>query len=472
MPRYELNRLGSAEFENLVQALLKNVIGNGTITFGTGPDGGREATFEGSAPYPSETNRWTGSWIFQAKYHDTELVGTAKARKDLISDVDNELDKLVNKYGRKFDNYIIATNVPLSPSFDSGTLDVIMEKVFSKYVASVNRLAVWGADDINRFLDAYPDTKRAYLHLITPGELIAKLLKQVETQEDDLAITLRAYLLYCFRREQNAQLDQAGDVSEQPVKLQQVFFDLESSLPEVDDTIPPNARSRSFRAAIAFVRRYRVQTRPRASTLPTTAFMLSDGAERVVLVGGPGEGKSTIGQYLAQLHRAVIIGRSAEIEQDGHYALLLPRIPFRIILREFGQWLSRLIEDHVDGSVEQFICAEIKRATSRTLEPEHLHSILRDNPCLLILDGLDEVTDAELRKRLLSEIDDFVDRAERALHADMQVFATTRPTGYSNQFNSKQYLHLRLVGLEPPQVREYVRRWAVARSLDHAKEPE
>ncbi|MGH8626172.1 MAG: NACHT domain-containing protein, partial [Gammaproteobacteria bacterium] len=122
-----------------------------------------------------------------------------------------------------------------------------------------------------------------------------------------------------------------------------------------------------------------------------------------------------------------------------------------------------------EGSVEAFICEEVRRATSRALQPEELHSILRDNPSLLILDGLDEVTDANLRKRLLSEIDDFVDRADRTLHANMQVFATTRPTGYNNQFNSMHYLHLRLVGLEPTQVREYVRRWAIARSLEHAK---
>ena len=35
------------------------------------PDGGREATQEGGAPDPSETNRWRGRRIFQAKFHNT-----------------------------------------------------------------------------------------------------------------------------------------------------------------------------------------------------------------------------------------------------------------------------------------------------------------------------------------------------------------------------------------------------------------
>ena len=54
---YDLNRLGANEFEQLIQSLLKKIIGQGTTTFNRGPDGAREATYEGSAPYPSPTNR-------------------------------------------------------------------------------------------------------------------------------------------------------------------------------------------------------------------------------------------------------------------------------------------------------------------------------------------------------------------------------------------------------------------------------
>jgi predicted NACHT family NTPase len=254
------------------------------------------------------------------------------------------------------------------------------------------------------------------------------------------------------------------------MRLQQVFLELKSSLPQIDDTTQSNERSTTFRAAATFAGHYRTQTGSKDGILPTTAFMLSEGAERVVLVGGPGEGKSTVGQYLAQLHRAVIIGKSDEIAQNKHYSMLLPRLPFRVILREFGQWLSRLgLAENTESSVEQFICEEIKRATSRTLKPEQLHNVLRENPSLLILDGLDEVTDAELQKKLLSAIDDFVDRVGRVVGANMQIFATTRPTSYNNQFNSKDYVHLRLVPLEPLQVQEYVHRWAIARNLDHGK---
>ena len=52
---YDLNRLNASEFEQLIQSVLKKIIGQGTTTFNRGPDGGREATYEGSAPYPDTT---------------------------------------------------------------------------------------------------------------------------------------------------------------------------------------------------------------------------------------------------------------------------------------------------------------------------------------------------------------------------------------------------------------------------------
>jgi hypothetical protein len=114
MTRYRLNALGDTDFEQMIQTLLKQVIGPGTITFGAGRDGGREATFTGRAPYPSEVDQWDGDWIFQVKFHDTDLIGVQAARSNVITDVDAELEKLLNKYAYKLNNYILITNVPLS----------------------------------------------------------------------------------------------------------------------------------------------------------------------------------------------------------------------------------------------------------------------------------------------------------------------------------------------------------------------
>ena len=50
--RYDLTGLGEQQFEDLSQALALAILGDGVSVFGDGPDGGREATFEGRMRYP------------------------------------------------------------------------------------------------------------------------------------------------------------------------------------------------------------------------------------------------------------------------------------------------------------------------------------------------------------------------------------------------------------------------------------
>ena len=44
--KYELERLGSDNFERLIQGLIRGVAGNSVIIFGSGADGQREAVIE------------------------------------------------------------------------------------------------------------------------------------------------------------------------------------------------------------------------------------------------------------------------------------------------------------------------------------------------------------------------------------------------------------------------------------------
>jgi len=157
MLKYDLNQLGSDDFERLCQSLLKEIIGNGTITFGAGKDGAREATFKGKAPYPSESDQWDGNWIFQVKFHDVQLLGVDKARKQVISDLKNELDKIANKY--------LANN--FSPP--------------------IMNLAVWGADDLNGFIQKYTAIRNAFPQFLTPNDVIAAINKPETSNETETA---------------------------------------------------------------------------------------------------------------------------------------------------------------------------------------------------------------------------------------------------------------------------------------------
>jgi hypothetical protein len=54
---YDLTRLGNREFEHLLQVLALKVPGPGVGVFGDGPDGGREAAFEGPMRFPEPASQ-------------------------------------------------------------------------------------------------------------------------------------------------------------------------------------------------------------------------------------------------------------------------------------------------------------------------------------------------------------------------------------------------------------------------------
>lgn len=461
MANYNLSRLGPQEFEHLAQSLLKEVIGDGTLTFGAGKDGAREATFTGSAPYPSPTSNWFGDWIFQAKFHDVDLLGMNKARKVVLHDLAKELDKVVIKYKYPCDNYILITNVPLTGVADTGNIDVILKRLIPEHQGYIGNVHIWDGDEINRLLEKYGAIRTKYLEFLVAGDLIAKLIAKQDAELDEVSRTINSYLAVTFSRDQNAQLDQAGDVSEDALKLQRLFFDL-SARPESGQWTyhHDGVRQRDYPAHSEDIIQNTVQ------------FILSEASARIVLIGGPGEGKSTIGQYLAQLHRATLLNRINEVAVSEKYYPFTPRLPIRVLLKDFGQWLAeqRDQEQTIHGTLEDYICKDIKRSTSREIASVQLHQVIKDNPLLLILDGLDEVTDLALRKSLLTRINEFTSRCEGIIKADLQILASTRPTGYVEQFDSRSYLHLHLTRLNPDQVRQYVARWTKARNLEPTKE--
>ena len=87
---------------------------------------------------------------------------------------------------------------------------------------------------------------------------------------------------------------------------------------------------------------------------------------------------------------------------------------------------------------------------------------------MLILDGLDEVTDEKLRTEMLQLVSGFVARAE-TLKANLQIMATSRKNNYTDQFDPLVYLHFSLATMDRNKVVEYTEKWTKAKGLDGAK---
>ncbi|WP_431194288.1 hypothetical protein, partial [Pseudomonas viridiflava] len=90
---YDFSRLTTRSFEQLIQALSISILGGKTQIFGDGPDGGREATFQGTTSVPEKKYQWDGYIVIQAKFRQ-------KTRYDdndwALIELKKELEKFAN----------------------------------------------------------------------------------------------------------------------------------------------------------------------------------------------------------------------------------------------------------------------------------------------------------------------------------------------------------------------------------------
>lgn len=176
-----------------------------------------------------------------------------------------------------------------------------------------------------------------------------------------------------------------------------------------------------------------------------------------MLVGGPGQGKTTISQLISQTYRTALLSESTpqaasvRIALESHMTGLpqcgLPtpiakRWPLRIDLATYADRLSGA----PDTSVLGYLAERIERRTDEHVTPAELREWLAGWPWILILDGFDEVAAPSVRESLVHRVSEFLDDAEEA-DADLLLLATTRPRGYAGEFSTQQYTHLPLADL-------------------------
>ncbi|MEV4513792.1 hypothetical protein AB0K00_33135 [Dactylosporangium sp. NPDC049525] len=187
-------RLGADGFEQLSQALALCVFGPGTKVFGDGPDGGREATFDGKVPYPSSAEPWNGYGVVQTKYK--ARIGTATENATwFLQQVRAEMDAWTDptkrrvRDGRQPQYLVFITNVPLSSTPGTGGKDKVAALV-REYLARLPLLdlAVWDADQCSRLLDLYPELRKAFAGLTTANEVMHELIRQLRERPQPVQV--------------------------------------------------------------------------------------------------------------------------------------------------------------------------------------------------------------------------------------------------------------------------------------------
>lgn len=328
---YDFDRFSPQSFERFVQSMACARFGSGVQVYGAGGDGAREATFEGRCSPDEGKTTWDGYVVVQAKYM-TEPKNTKQDLAWLVKQLDKDLVKFLDKRRnlRTPDYYVIATNVSLTAGAENaegkrgGSLDSFREHLagWSKTIGFKD-FYVWERNVLTRLLDLEPEPRKTFSSWTTPGEVLTHILSTLALP--DYQTVIGRLIRDELRESRNLNTRDAGHSQSRPIFIEEVFVDLplspqafmltedvddsddqyrsfhDGDEPEEGDYIDPDGGS-NLNVVNALMER--------SADILTPSLSASDDASRrplasrVVILGGPGQGKSTIGQFLAQLTRS------------------------------------------------------------------------------------------------------------------------------------------------------------------------
>ncbi|MEA3939699.1 hypothetical protein HWQ18_20990 [Enterobacter ludwigii] len=438
---YDLTQLDSHSFEHLVNFLALKILGNGVTGFAAGADGGRDGYLRGKAPYPSELENWEGIWFLQSKFHKPHL--SNDSQKWLIKEVAKEITQFKTGNRKlKPNNWIIASNIEPSGAPETGAFDKIQE-IVHEFDPDI-KIHVWGGRKILDFLAHHPEAVGYYGHFLTPGHVITELYNQLNKHKKNIKDIIDHLIVNQFHEFTYTKLEQAGSGSDQRPKIYELFRDL----PVQTQSEEVHFILESLVSSAKNVQKNSVWDNyghgwQEWSKNPVRARIL-------LLKGGPGQGKSTAGQYFGQLQRAAFIlsengprvppqikeiaeELKIQASNEGFWPSV-PRIPLFVELKDFANWYS-LKKESEPKNIVAYICDKVRIKTSKNVTAEMLHESFCLSSWFINFDGLDEVPN-DLKDSVANEIIIFANELIPQLDADFLILCTTRPQGYSGQFEN------------------------------------
>ncbi|MGP9664974.1 NACHT domain-containing protein [Halomonas sp. AOP22-C1-8] len=436
---YDLSQLDNHSFESMVNYLALRVLGNGVTGFAAGADGGRDGYLEGAAPYPTTKDSWSGVWYIQSKFHKPNL--SKNQQKWLYEQVRNEID-LFHKRGRTIpDVWIIATNIEPTAVKDTGSYDRIKRLIHSELSSEI-KFDIWGGRKILDFLGKDPDVAKHYGHFLTPGNVLSSLYESINDKYTQAKAIIEHLIVNQFNEQAYTKLEQAGSSSDARPKIHQLFVDLPFTVAssQYESFLDTLATSATCNHKISCWSSESVRGRDYGKALKRSRVY--------ILKGGPGQGKSTLGQFYSQIQRAsfilneggpnvlpAVVETANELRGVAERLGLwtnVPRIPVQVELKEFATWYGGRRDKESKG-ILSYLAERIAAKTEQQVLSGTLKRAIGTKSWFFNFDGLDEVPN-DVKDNIADEIIKFTDEILPSVDSDALVLCTTRPQGYSGQF--------------------------------------
>lgn len=475
---YTLNKLGSNNFEHLVQSLCKKILGEGVSIFGVGADGQREATYQGKAPYPSNQESWDGYWVIQAKFKDPNTKTADYLWIKTCFEEEMLGFQTKKNAGKKIpDNYLFFTNIVLTPPLEKGIKDK-MDSLAKKYKSLIPNIHIIGADDINRFLEGHRDIAVSYASYILSGDILSYLYESIQDTNKDRQYAFHRYLYQAFCNDYCSRMEQAGQLTEDKVSIDKVYIDL--TFKDEDTQIKGRFVENAIYIGNQVCRFTSFGEKPSRDNTEDLHIL----SNKYVLKGSAGQGKSTVCQFLAQIYRAAFIQNFSNlcdnkitdflnrVKMDGIQLPTCYRVPIRIELRLYSSWLANRQKENKQYDLVTYISTIIGDISSSKFDNETLRLYFSKYAWAFFFDGLDEVPESSNRKDVMNEIESFINIDLRQADTDAIFYATTRPEGYVGEFNNTNFNHLDLMPLDRETCFVYLNKLLSAVENDSIKRKE
>jgi hypothetical protein len=342
-------------------------------------------------------------------------------------------------------------------------------KLFRQFLKDVQYFYadIWWQERVITYLDQMPSVWNSFPEMFAGG-VVPFLAKVVDQTSRGLPRAIRLAITRQYEQDKSVKFRQI----ELEQNLARLFVDLDIDIRELQEGTQQKLVVAEFRRyqqlsgeesngpAMKLERQLLHNTRS-GSAVSALGVLLDDNEHtairKLILEGGPGQGKSTITQMAVQIYRQQILVKN-DIDPEKRW--LLPeklRLPFRVELRRLAEWLS----SNPDCSIERYLELMIEQDSGgNEISVDDIQTAVEKSPVLLIFDGLDEIGSDELRDNVLKAIMDCIDRFEDGLDTDLRVIVTTRPPALAGRRERLiDFERLSLAPMEKHRIEEYVTRW-------------
>jgi hypothetical protein len=402
---------------------------------------------------------------------------------DWLEDIlDDEAAKVARLKARGVSQYVLVTNAVGTAQLDTGTLDTV-DRLLAERLSLPAK--TWWRDDLDRRLDNAWDIKWSHPNVMSGVDALRALIEAgLGFEQERRSDTIRAYLADQYGRDEEVRFRQ--------IELQSPLLDLYVDLPLSPSDRRQSLAKRRAWASTATAMHDTVAVDSLSGENPDFEFFpfmqvtasaaamlihpdLQRRMPRIVLEGAPGQGKSTVTQYVAQLYRMSLLGNTAALDRvPSAHRPSSWRIPIRVELRDYASWVNGddpfrpgNRTDSPDPSLEQFLAGHIRHfSSSPAFVVEDLRAVLRVSAAIVILDGLDEVPDVDARRHVVTLLEEGLRRLE-ATAASLQVVITSRPAAFANSpgMPASRYFYCSLDNLTKALVEDYSKRWLQVRGI-------